>query len=104
MSRRICLSLVALLVVVAACDRPVPTANEEPPSPPAAGAQARSSNERAAMDRLARRLARALADPAFRARLKAELERSPYVEHKVQLQSFLRAADGGALKEIARLN
>jgi hypothetical protein len=103
MSRRISLSLVALLAAVAACDRPAPTANEDT-SPPATGSQAQSSTERAAIDRLARRLARALADPAFRARLKAELDRSPYIEHKVQLQSFLRAADGVALKEIARLN
>jgi hypothetical protein len=56
------------------------------------------------MDRLARRLARALADPAFRARLKAELDRSPFVEHKLQLQSFLRASDGQILKEVARLS
>jgi hypothetical protein len=56
------------------------------------------------MERLVRRLARALADEAFRARLKAELDRSPFVEHKVQLQSFLHASDGRALKEVARLN
>jgi hypothetical protein len=104
MSRRISLSLVALLATVAACDRPAPTANEDTSLPPATGSQAQSSTERAAIDRLARRLARALADPAFRARLKAELDRSPYVERKVQLQSFLLAADAVALKEIARLN
>jgi hypothetical protein len=104
MSRRISLSVVALLAAVAACDRPAPTANEEGTSPPSVGAQARSSLEGAAMDRLARRLAKALADPAFRARLKSELDRSPFVEHKVQLQSFLRASNGDALKEVARLN
>jgi hypothetical protein len=56
------------------------------------------------MDRLARRLALALADPAFRAALKAELEQSPFVEHKLQLQSFLRASNRRALKEVARLS
>jgi hypothetical protein len=104
MSRRISLSLLALLAAVAACDRPAPTANEEAPAPPPAGSQVQSSAERTAIDRLARRLARALADPAFRARLKAELDRSPFVEHKVQLQSFLHASDGRALREVARLN
>jgi hypothetical protein len=104
MSRRISLSLVALLAAVAACDRPAPTANEDNSPSSTVGSQARASRERAAMDQLARRLARALADPAFRARLKAELDRSPYVEHKVQLQSFFRASNGGALKEVARLN
>jgi hypothetical protein len=56
------------------------------------------------MDRLARRLALALIDPAFRATLKAELDQSPFVEHKLQLQSFLRASNGRALKEVARLS
>jgi hypothetical protein len=65
---------------------------------------ARSAIERAAMDRLARRLALALADPAFRATLKAELEQSPFVEHKLQFQSFLRASNRRALKEVARLS
>jgi hypothetical protein len=56
------------------------------------------------MDRLARRLARALADPEFRRFLKAELDRSPVREHKLQLQSFLHTSSGRALKEVARLN
>jgi hypothetical protein len=104
MSRRISLSLVAVMAAVAGCDRPTPTANEEVLAPPTVESQAQSSAERAAIERLARRLARALADPAFRSRLKAELDRSPFVEHKVQLQSFLQASDGQVLKEVARLN
>jgi hypothetical protein len=104
MSRRISLSLVAVMAAVAACDRPTPTANEDALVPPTVQSQAQSSAERAAIERLARRLARALANPAFRARLKAELDRSPFVEHKVQLQSFLQASDGQVLKEVARLN
>jgi hypothetical protein len=105
MSRRIRLPLFALAAALAACDRPAPTANEEAaPLPSAVSPNARSSLERAAMDRLARRLALALIDPAFRATLKAELDQSPFVEHKLQLQSFLRASDGRALKEVARLS
>jgi hypothetical protein len=105
MSRRIRLPVFALAAALAACDRPAPTATEETaPLPSAALPNARSSIERAAMDRLARRLARALADPAFRATLKAELEQSPFVEHKLQLQSFLRASNRRALKEVARLS
>jgi hypothetical protein len=105
MSPRIRLPVLALAAALAACERPVPTANEETPSlPSVVSPSARSAIERAAMDRLARRLALALADPAFRAALKAELERSPFVEHKLQLQSFLRASNRRALKEVAKLS
>jgi hypothetical protein len=105
MSRRIRLPVLALAAALAACDRPAPTANEETaPLPSVVSPNARSAIERAAMDRLARRLAVALADPAFRATLKTELEQSPFVEHKVQLQSFLRASNRRALKEVARLS
>ncbi|PYP53221.1 MAG: hypothetical protein DMD45_01985 [Gemmatimonadetes bacterium] len=53
-------------------------------------------------EQLARGLALALGDPAFRARVRAELDRSPYREHKLPFQRFL-AADGGlALAELAR--
>ena len=105
MSRRIRLPVLALAAALAACDRPAPTANEETaPLPSMVSPNARSAFERAAMDRLARRLALALADPAFRATLRAELEQSPFVEHKIQLQSFLRASNRRALKEVARLS
>jgi hypothetical protein len=105
MSRRTRLPVLALAAVLAACDRPAPTANEEAaPLPSVVSPNARSAIERAAMDRMARRLALALADPAFRAALKAQLEQSPIVEHKLQLQSFLRASNRHALKEVARLS
>jgi hypothetical protein len=105
MSIKISVGVLALAAIVAACDRPAPTANNEE-----AVNQTESSpaydrpDERAVMDRLARRLARALADPAFRANLKRELDRSPFVEHKLQLQTFLRGRDRQALKEVARLS
>jgi hypothetical protein len=105
MSRSIRLSVLALAAAVAACERPAPTANDEAaPLPSMVSPNTRSSIERAAMDRLARRLARALADPSFRATLKAQLEQSPFGEHKLQLQSLLRASDRRTLKELARLN
>jgi hypothetical protein len=56
------------------------------------------------MDRVARRLARALADPAFRAFVKSQLDQSPFVEHKLQLQRFLHSSGRLALKEVARLS
>ena len=100
MSIRITLGAVALAAALAACDRSVPTAgNEESPSPPTA----QYSVERSAMDRLARKLARALADSAFRTYLKGELDRSPFPEHKLQLQKLLLQSDRRVLKEVARI-
>src|SRR5439155_19437593 len=45
---------------------------------------------------LARSLALALGDPAFRAHVKGELDRSPYREHKLPFQRFLTADRGAA--------
>jgi hypothetical protein len=105
MCRRICLSVLALAAAFAGCDRPAPTATEDTPSQPAVvSSDARSVVERAGMDRVARRLARALADPAFRQTIRTELDRSPYREHKLPLQKFLHKSDRGVLKEVARLN
>src|SRR5690606_7206009 len=56
------------------------------------------------LEGLARRLAIALGDPAFRARFRARLEASPFREGKLHLQRTL-AADGRAeLLALARLN
>jgi hypothetical protein len=56
------------------------------------------------MDRLTRRMARALADPDFRVYIKAQLDRSPFVEHKLQFQRFLLGSDRRAVRELARLS
>jgi hypothetical protein len=105
MSYRIRLSMLALAAAFAACDRPAPTANDEAvPLPSVGSPNTQRSPERAAMDRLARRLARALADPSFRATLKAQLEQSPFVEHKLHLQRLLKGSDRRMLKELARLS
>jgi hypothetical protein len=105
MSHRISCGALALLASLIACDRPAPTAGNEENSVQVAGEPtARQSAERGAMDRLARRLARALADREFRSYIKGELERSPFPEHKLPFQKLLRASDGRVLKQIARLS
>ncbi len=102
MLNRISLTAIALAAALAACDRPAPTAaNDEAPAP--LSAATRRATERTAMDRLARRVALALADTDFRAYVKGELDRSPIVEHKVQFQRFLTRADRKALRQLAKV-
>jgi hypothetical protein len=105
MPTRISLTALALAAVVTACDRPAPTAITEETAPASLSAPAtQRATERTAMDRLARRVARALADPDFRAYIKGELDRSPFVEHKLPFQSFLTRSDRRALRQMARLS
>jgi hypothetical protein len=105
MSHRISLTAIALAAAVTACDRPAPTAVNEETAPASVSAAAtQRATERTAMDRLARRVARALADPDFRAYIKGELDRSPFVEHKLQFQTFLTRSDRRALRQVARLS
>lgn len=88
---------VAALVLVAACsDRGV----TPPTDLPAASVSADSKRPEA----LARMVAKGLKNAAFRAYLKAQLDASPYVEHKLQLETFLAANSGRALREIADEN
>ena len=98
-------SRVAALALVAgalACsDRPPGTAPDAPPGEPGILAEA------ARPELLARSLALALGDPAFRAHVKGELDRSPFREHKVSFQRFLAAgtgsgSGGGVLATMAR--
>lgn len=105
MPNRISLTAIVLAAAIAAgCDRQAPTGvGEEVPAAPLSAAAAQRATERTAMDRLARRLARALADPEFRAHIKDQLDRSPFVEHKLQFQRFLTRADRRALRDVARL-
>jgi len=88
---------VATLILIAACsDRAV-----TPPSDaPAASISANGKRPEA----LARMVAKALKNPAFRAYLKAQLAASPYREHKLQFGTFLAANGGRALGEIAAEN
>jgi hypothetical protein len=52
-------------------------------------------------ERLARRFAKALHNPVFRAYIKAQLDASPFPEHKIHLQTFLAANGRRALRQIA---
>ncbi len=88
----------ALAALTACTDRPPATAPGRPESaasPPAAELQAQS-------EALAQHLARALAHPGFAASLKAQLDASPFREHKLHFQRFLTAAGGRARDEVAQ--
>ncbi|HET8713325.1 MAG TPA: hypothetical protein VFM23_06540 [Gemmatimonadales bacterium] len=53
---------------------------------------------------LAKMVAKGLKNPAFRAYLKAQLDASPYREHKLQFETFLTANSAHALRQIAGEN
>src|SRR5213592_495072 len=85
---------VAALLLIAACsDRTVTTPSEAPVAAIAANARRPEA--------LARMVAKGLKNPAFRAYLKAQLDASPYREHKLQFETFLAANGSRALGEIA---
>src|SRR5947208_10596594 len=89
----------ALVAATLACsDRPPGTAPDAPPGEPGI------LSEAARPELLARSLALGLGDPAFRAHVKDELDRSPFREHKLSFQRFLAAGPGGgeALATMAR--
>src|SRR5258708_12684378 len=90
----------ALVVGALACsDRPPGTA------PDAASGEPAILSAAARPELLARSLALALGDPAFRAHVKAELDRSPFREHNLPFQRFLspeRASRSAALPPIPR--
>ena len=115
MSRRHHLTTLVLLAAGAAgCgDRadPGPTdprSHPQVPVLPAAGTATDAMGglagpaSRAAQERLARRLALALAEPGFRAYVKDALDRSPVREHKLQFQHFLGRSGGRARAALAR--
>src|SRR5262245_29272663 len=107
MSRPSRFAILALLAGAGGCnDRtPEPTAPEAPAPAAPAGREAGTGHpvaERQAQVRLARRVALALADPAFRSYVKQELDRSPVAEHKVHFQRWLTSSDRHALKALAK--
>src|SRR6266568_2067072 len=88
---------VATLILIAACsDRAVTPPSETP----AASIAANSKRPEA----LAKMVAKGLKNPAFRAYLKAQLDASPYREHKLQFETFLAANEGRGFREIAGEN
>ena len=88
-----------LLILAAAC------AGEGLPTAPAGDADASLSAAAAAAparEQLARRLARALAEPAFRSHLRAQLDTSGHDEGKVRLADLLAVSGGRGLRALAR--
>ena len=97
----------ALLIVlgVAACSdqasTPQPdTGPDARPASPTELPQARLDR----LERLARRTARALRDPAFREDVRQTLAASPYREGKVHFQRYLRSDGGRRLRLVASEN
>ncbi len=104
MLKRITLIAVAAAVATA-CTDPEPTGIAEEPASEARleSTDTHANKQRTAMDRLARRFARALGDAGFRSYLKGELDRSPFIENKLQLQELLSRSNRQVLREVARL-
>jgi hypothetical protein len=75
-----------------------------PPTGPSTDRALVVSPETGRLEGVARRMARALADPAFRARLYARLQASPFPEQKIHLQRTFGAGNPAELRELARLN
>jgi hypothetical protein len=73
------------------------------PDLPAESAQASREAPTAARERLARRIALALADDGFRSQLKRDLDRSPVRENKLHFQRYLASSSARATSTIARL-
>ena len=87
------LAVAALLLAAACTDRTV--------TPPDAMSVADVAPSSKRPEALAKMVAKGLRNPAFRAYLKAQLDASPFVEHKLQFETFLAANSGRALREIA---
>ena len=83
-------ALAFLLVALACSERPSTTG----PAAPNRAAIPSAGPGASAAEQLARSMALALGDPAFRAHVKQQLDRSSFREHKLPFQRFL-AADGG---------
>ncbi len=93
---------VVLAATTACVDRP--TAIVTGPGGPDSAAAAAPANGSQRPERLARMFAGALRNPAFRAHVKAQLDASPFPEHKIQLQRFLAADGRRASRDLAELN
>jgi hypothetical protein len=103
-TRLAALAVLAAAAAVAACgERTTPTGTSEEPGPSVRRVAAPADNA-PRREALARRVARALADPAFRARVKQDLDRSPFREHKLHFQRYLSQGDRSVAADVARLN
>src|SRR5262245_330632 len=99
------LAVLALALVVAGCtDRTGPEPPVRAPSTPPPGVRQGEPTGRDARERLARRLARALANAEFRHQVKDALDRSPIREHKLHFQRWLDAGNRRSLRVVAQAN
>jgi hypothetical protein len=89
-------AVVALILIAACSDRTV----TPPADTPVVAAAVTAKRPEA----LAQMFAKGLKNAAFRAYLKAQLNASPYREHKLQFETFLAANASRALREIAAEN
>ena len=91
------------ILAVAALTAALGCADRAPVTEPDGGAPAAVSlaNLSKRPEALAKIVAKGLRSAAFRAYLKAQLDASPYREHKLQFQTFLAANSGHALRQIA---
>src|SRR2546426_11288395 len=89
-------AVVALILTAACSDRTV--------TPPAETPIAASAVNAKRPEALAKMFAKGLKNAAFRAYLKAELNVSPYRDHKLQFETFLADHESRALREIAAEN
>jgi hypothetical protein len=107
-SRRSYLALLALLAAAAGCGDRAGSGPTAPGDTTGASAAAATPGGRSALagraaeQRLARRMALALADPTFRAYVKDALDRSPILEHKLHFQRLLRGPDRRAIEALAK--
>ena len=98
-SSRLWPALITCAVLSAGTDPPAPTA---PPSPPeTAAARDVGEGRGPALERLARRFARALDDAAFRAEVHRAIQSSPYPEGKVYVQRLLARDDDRGYRLLA---
>jgi hypothetical protein len=93
-------AVAALAALVACSDRPQATGPA--PSRPEPAASSVDAELQTKSEALAQHLARALAHAAFRAYVKAQLDSSPFREHKLHFQRFLGAHGAHARDEVAR--
>ena len=91
------------ILAVSALTAALGCADRAPVTAPDGGAPTAASlaNLSKRPEALAKIVAKGLRNSAFRAYLKAQLDASPYSEHKLQFQTFLAANNGHALRQIA---
>ena len=87
-----------IIAVLAAAGVSAACGDRTPVNPPGDAALSASAGTPQKPEKLAREFAKALKNPVFRAYVKAQLDASPFREHKLQFQTFLGASGGRALR------